>query len=189
MGEPLLNKDLTKMVHDAKVEGFEVMLTTNGTLLSERGNFIFESGDVKKVSVSLQAVDIIDGKPCAAFSQNIDEYLENVADFATKCGKFGVICSLRLWNIEKEDDTKNDFLIEKLHTSFSIPQKGKCPCFSNSASFSPGPMKRKRKRMLHSATPYAIRSESFATVRLFPAALMQTALWHLETFLKRTLMK
>jgi len=118
MGEPLLNKDLPKMVHDAKAEGFEVMLTTNGTLLSERGNFIFESGDVKKVSVSLQSVDIIDGKPCADFSEKLDEYLGNVAVFATNCGKNGVICSLRLWNIEKEDDTKNDFLIEKLHFLF-----------------------------------------------------------------------
>lgn len=118
MGEPLLNRDLPKMVHDAKAEGFEVMLTTNGTLLSERGNFIFESGDVKKVSVSLQSADIIDGKPCADFSENLDGYLKNVSDFAINCGKNGVICSLRLWNIEKEDDTKNDFLIEKLHTFF-----------------------------------------------------------------------
>lgn len=118
MGEPLLNKDLEKMVHDAKASGFEVMLTTNGTLLSDNGSFIYESGDVKKVSISLQAIDIINGKPCGIFGEKLEKYLSDISDFAHKCAENGVICSLRLWNIEKENDCKNDFIIEKLHDFF-----------------------------------------------------------------------
>ncbi len=118
MGEPLLNNELKNMVHDAKKEGFFVMLTTNGTLLSEKGSFIYESGNVKKVSISLQAADIINGKPTAFVGDSLDKYLLSVADFSKKCAEHGVICALRLWNIEKENDGKNDFLIEKLHTLF-----------------------------------------------------------------------
>lgn len=118
MGEPLLNKDLPEMVHDAKNAGFEVMLTTNGTLLKECGSFIFESGDVKKVSISLQAADIIGGKPCGISGEDFENYLFSVCDFAKECAQSGVICALRLWNLESENDTKNDFIIEKLHTHF-----------------------------------------------------------------------
>lgn len=117
MGEPLLNADLKKMVHDAKEAGFFVMLTTNGTLLSENGAFIYESGDVKKVSISLQSADIKDGSSLA-FGDALSDYLSSVADFSRKCAENGVICALRLWNLESENDGKNDFLIEKLHTLF-----------------------------------------------------------------------
>ena len=38
MGEPLLHPELGTFLHIAKALGFRVVLTTNGTLLSQRGN-------------------------------------------------------------------------------------------------------------------------------------------------------
>ena len=117
MGEPLLNphiSQMAKMAHDA---GFEVMLTTNGTLLDTCGQFIYSDGNVKKVSISLQSVDIIDGKATVHHSSSLENYLESCAYFAKKCAYNGVICVLRLWNLDN-DSSKNDMILDILHRLF-----------------------------------------------------------------------
>ncbi len=117
MGEPLLNPQLSHFCKLAKENGFEVMLTTNGTLLADKGSFIYEEGNVKKVSISLQAADMKDGTPRQICGKDFDTYLASVSDFAKKCGQKGVICVLRLWNISDGVD-ENEYVTEKLHTLF-----------------------------------------------------------------------
>lgn len=118
MGEPLLNEALPEMAHAARLCGFEVMLTTNGTLLQEKGDFIYKTGDIKKVSISLQAADIIESAPSQITGEKFEKYIKNAADFAKKCSDTNVICVLRLWNIEEDKDKKNDIFLEKLHMLF-----------------------------------------------------------------------
>lgn len=112
MGEPLINKDLCKMAEYAKKLGFEVLLTTNGTYLSENCEFIYNSGNIKKVSISLQALDK---------NNNIDteSYLKDVCDFAVKCGENGVICALRLWNLYDGHNDSNSRILDFLHSYFT----------------------------------------------------------------------
>lgn len=120
MGEPLLQPHLAQMAHKAHNAGFEVMLTTNGTLLSQCGEFIYKSGDVKKVSISLQSVDIENNRNTSQAHGSLDEYLKGCADFAAKCAQNGVICVLRLWNLDGNIH-KNDEILQRLHTLF--PEK------------------------------------------------------------------
>ena len=113
MGEPLLQPHLSQMAHIAKQKGFDVMLTTNGSLLAECGEFIYKNGDIKKVSISLQASEIHN----KAIS-NTEKYISDVSAFAKECAGSGVICVLRLWNLCNGKNQENDKIHELLHKEF-----------------------------------------------------------------------
>ena len=91
MGEPLLHPQLSEFLQIAGERGFHAMLTTNGTLLSERGELLCESGAVLKVSVSLQSFEANAGGELGA-------YLADCIAFAKKATAAGKRCELRLWN-------------------------------------------------------------------------------------------
>lgn len=90
MGEPLLHPQLPLFLRMAAQRGFRSVITTNGTLLAERGEEVIAAG-VHKVSVSVHS-----------FEEGGDEaylrYLSEVADFADAASAAGVIVVLRLWN-------------------------------------------------------------------------------------------
>ena len=61
MGEPLLHPSLPEFIRMAGEEGYKSIVTTNGTLLSERGEELLKAG-LHKVNVSLHSFEIhIDG--------------------------------------------------------------------------------------------------------------------------------
>ncbi len=116
MGEPLLHPKLPHFCKLAKEAGFEVMLTTNGTLAASHGDFIFKDGNVKKVSISLQAAEFSQGENSQISGIEFEKYLSDIALFARKCVDSGVICVLRLWNLEEGVD--NAQILERLHCLF-----------------------------------------------------------------------
>ena len=116
MGEPLLHPLIGLFCRLAKEAGFEVMLTTNGTLLDTCGSFIFEEKYVKKVSVSLQAAELSEENSQIS-GGDFEKYLADIAAFAHKCADSGVICVLRLWNLEPGVD-KNGLYLLKLKKLF-----------------------------------------------------------------------
>ena len=97
MGEPLLHPELPNFLTLAKEAGFRSNITTNGTLLPQRGEEILQAG-VHKINISLHSLE--EGDP--------DTYVKNCADFARLAKGFGTIVSFRLWT------GKNDMLLEKL---------------------------------------------------------------------------
>ena len=96
MGEPLTHPDLPRFLQLAKECGYKSVLTTNGTLLAERGQTLIDAG-VHKVSISIHSFESGDGTA----------YLNQVADFADKASKAGIIVSMRLWN-KGHDDGRNE---------------------------------------------------------------------------------
>ena len=116
MGEPFLHPLLAQFCALAQDAGFEEMLTSNGTLLSQKGEFVFRDKSVKKISISLQAAEF-SGENAQIGGENFEKYLADIADFAKKCGENGVICVLRLWNIENGVDNNGE-IVEKLHRLF-----------------------------------------------------------------------
>lgn len=90
MGEPLLHPQLPEFLALAKSRGFTSMLTTNGTLLRQKGAALLDAG-VHKVSVSVHSFE--DGDTAAQ-----QQYLSQVADFAKQATQRGTIVCLRLWN-------------------------------------------------------------------------------------------
>lgn len=90
MGEPLLHPLLPEFIKLAGERGFYSMVTTNGTLLSKRGQELLNAG-VHKVSVSLHSFE-------NGSEESQRQYFSQVAAFAENAAAQGVIVCLRLWN-------------------------------------------------------------------------------------------
>lgn len=110
MGEPLLHENLTDFLDIARELGFRVCLTTNGTLLGNRGEKLLAHRALHKVSVSLHSMEGNGVSDLAA-------YLSDVWAFSEQAAESGVIVALRLWNIGGKDARNGEilhFLEEKL---------------------------------------------------------------------------
>lgn len=103
MGEPLLHSNLIDFLQIAKNKGYNVNITTNGTLLNNCVEKLLNFTNLKKVFISLHSFEGNNGK-------DLTTYLNNVWNFCTK-RKF--IVSLRLWNIGGKE-TKNNEIIKYL---------------------------------------------------------------------------
>lgn len=113
MGEPLLHPELGRFLDYAGALGFKVIITTNGTLLAERGELLLNSPAVHKVNISLQSFE-------ANRKGELDEYISSCAAFAEKAGRLGKICVLRLWN-RNGLDSMNSRIEELLQVQFPKP--------------------------------------------------------------------
>lgn len=105
MGEPLLHPALPRFVSLARERGFHSVVTTNGTLLEERGGELLSAG-VYKVNISVHSLE--DAAPLAR-----ERYLDAVIDFAERAATRGVIVVLRLWN-RGYDDALNACVFDTL---------------------------------------------------------------------------
>lgn len=108
MGEPTLHPLLPKFIDRAKEKGFLPTITTNGSLLGDKGDMLVEHLPYK-VSISLHA-------PEANPSFADEKYLQNCIDFAKKASAEGCFVALRLWNLGTDCD--NSAILEKLHSEF-----------------------------------------------------------------------
>lgn len=118
MGEPLLHPQLGEILGQAEYLGFRVIITTNGTLLSEQGGLLFVSPAVEKVSVSLHSFEGNEGERLA-------DYLTQCLNFARQAAEAGKRCVFRLWNLDGVDTQgahqRNDEILEVLERTFPKP--------------------------------------------------------------------
>ena len=105
MGEPLLHRDLPELIGIATDRGFKSAITTNGTLLSRRGDELINAG-VYKVSISLHSFE-------EGSTVDFDAYLDSCFDFADKASRSGVLTVFRLWN-RGYDRGKNEYILAKM---------------------------------------------------------------------------
>ena len=105
MGEPLFHPDFPLFLDIAEEYGFKVVITTNGTLLGERGDAIISSPAVKRVNISLHSFE------AANLKKTVCEYLEGCMLFAKKA-EGGKIISLRLWNKGGMDNENGNIVAE-----------------------------------------------------------------------------
>ena len=108
MGEPLLHPELPNLITMAAQKGFRSVITTNGTLVKQRGQALLDAG-IHKISISLHSFE----KSDTDAHQN---YLQEVADFADAAAKSGVVVVLRLWN-RGFDEGKNDDALDFLRSA------------------------------------------------------------------------
>lgn len=120
MGEPLLHPQLEDILYRAEGLGFKVMITTNGTLLSQREKLLCVSPAVEKVSISLHSFEGNGGK-------DLEAYLEHCIHFAGRASAAGKKCALRLWNLDGADtqgtNRQNGVILDRLELAF--PQSWK----------------------------------------------------------------
>lgn len=91
MGEPTLHPHLKELLEVARIMDFKVIITTNGTLLSEVGDVLLNSECLFKISISLHSFEANSGI-------NEDEYFNGCFDFADKASRKDIITVFRLWN-------------------------------------------------------------------------------------------
>lgn len=114
MGEPLLHPDLAIFPAVAARLGFRVCITTNGTLLPERGDILLNAPGIHKVSISLHSAE---GNGISSLTP----YLTGAWSFAVRAAERGIICALRLWNAGGADARNEDIL------AFLARQAGQWP--------------------------------------------------------------
>lgn len=119
MGEPLLHPQLEELLARAAALDFRVMITTNGTLLPQRGELLCASPGVQKVSVSLHSFEG-NGGEAALFP-----YLDDCCRQAQVLAEAGKRCALRLWNLDGETtrglNRQNDAILDRLARWFPRP--------------------------------------------------------------------
>ena len=102
MGEPLTHPLLPEFIRMAGARGYKSIITTNGTLLRQRGAELLSAG-VHKVNISLHSFE--DGT-----DEAYEKYVSELADFANNAANQGTIAAFRLWN-KGYDGGKNDIAI------------------------------------------------------------------------------
>ena len=110
MGEPLTHPSLARFIEIGKSKGLKVAITTNGTLLSTRGEDIITSG-AYKVNISVHSFE--DGT-----REEYLRYIEAIMDFADKASRSGVLTVLRLWN-KGYDEGRNVDTVSMLKERFT----------------------------------------------------------------------
>ena len=109
MGEPLLHPKLEELIALAAARGFKCAITTNGTLLPERGEELLRSG-VYKVNLSVHSFE--DGSDGEYFA-----YLKGILDFSDRASEMGILTVVRLWNLG-HDGGRNERTLAALHERF-----------------------------------------------------------------------
>ena len=110
LGEPLLHPSLPHFIMRAWEKGFYPILTTNGSLLAEKGETLLKSLPYK-ISISLHA-------PAANTAFCDPTYFDTCIAFAKRAAADGCITVLRLWNIGGEGEEQNNAILQKLHAAF-----------------------------------------------------------------------
>ena len=113
MGEPLCHPKLGRFLELAHNHGFQVILTTNGTLLEKAQDLLLSSPGLHKVNISLHAFEAND------LSVPFEDYLNGCFRFG-KAAEGKVLISYRLWN-SGGADLRNDEIKKVMARYFPQP--------------------------------------------------------------------
>ena len=116
LGEPLTHPMLPTFIEYATKSGFKVAITTNGTLLDKLGDALILC-KTYKVNISLHSFEKISAP------EKHKAYIKSCLEFADKASQSGILCVLRLWNREENqnEDQKalNDITLQLIKERFS----------------------------------------------------------------------
>ena len=112
MGEPLTHPLLPGFIRRAGELGFQSIVTTNGTLLPQRGQELMEAG-VHKVNLSIHSFE-------EGSQEDYLRYLEGCMDFADRATAAGVLVVFRLWN-RGCDGGRNVDILARMQARFPDP--------------------------------------------------------------------
>jgi len=115
MGEPTAHPLITRFIEISLSLGLKPIITTNGTLLPQKGDSLICARPYK-VNISLHAFEA--NPPGLSF----EEYVYGCLIFAKKASEAGIISVLRLWNLDGRADgalnSKNDLILETMRKVF-----------------------------------------------------------------------
>ena len=115
MGEPLCHPDLELFLQLAHDAGFRVILTTNGTLLSQKQNILKQAPGLHMVNISLHAFEAND------LAVPFQQYLHDCFSFG-KALEGQKLIVYRLWNQGGAEEL-NDPILQTMENFFPKPWK------------------------------------------------------------------
>ena len=114
-GEPLAHPLLEQFLAEAARQGFQVTITTNGTLLPQKGKLLIQSPAVRQVNLSLHSFSAHQGI-------DTDEYLDSCFAFARGMSAAGRYTTLRLWTLsdgrQADDGTRQ--ILARIEQAFKV---------------------------------------------------------------------
>lgn len=119
MGEPLTHPELPQMISYATALGFKCAVTTNGSLLDDRGDELIFSG-AYKVNLSVHSFE-------GGEEEKHISYIDSLCRFADKASNAGVLTVLRLWNKGYDggmNDKTLDYVRERLDGEWKWGARG-----------------------------------------------------------------
>lgn len=109
-GEPLLHKDLNKILEILEKYNLKTNITTNGTLIKENLDVLKNSKAVRQINFSIHSLT-------QNINMNNKEYLTNIFKCVDELPN--ILISYRLWNIQKlEKNEINTNIIKQLETYY-----------------------------------------------------------------------
>lgn len=122
-GEPLLHPEISRFLDLCHEKGFQVSITTNGTLIQQVQEMLLTKPALRQINFSLHSADQNDGMQSKA------EYMNRILAFTKEAMKKAeIFISLRLWNLEENSELDfqgkvNHELLELIETEFSLPEQ------------------------------------------------------------------
>ncbi len=122
-GEPLLHPKLDRFLDISFEKGFQVNITTNGTLIRHAQDKLLEKPALRQINFSLHSFDGNAG------GLSRDAYIENILQFTGEALKQPkLLISFRFWNLSERpaDDLatrRNDELLSAIEKEFDLPYK------------------------------------------------------------------
>ncbi len=120
LGEAMLHPEFDLLLQTSHRHGFQVNLSTNGTLLQNKGDLLIASPAVRQINISLHSFTQAEGP-------ELDEYLAGILAFTRKATErqTAIWLNLRLWVMQetKEDaaGNRNEIILRRLQSFFSLP--------------------------------------------------------------------
>lgn len=122
-GEPLLHPELERFLDISCEKGFQVNITTNGTLIRRVREQLLGKPALRQINFSLHSFD---GNSAGA---NRDLYIGDILDFtkeALKQPKF--LVAFRFWNLSMTpdhdpEDRRNDGFLSAIEKAFDLPYR------------------------------------------------------------------
>lgn len=120
-GEPLLHPKLGQMLDISYEKGFQVNITTNGTLIRTAAKQLIGKPALRLINFSLHSFDGNEG------AQNKEEYLKDILTFTRAAiEQSDLRIGLRLWNLKEDNEInlekkRNSELLHQIEQEFALP--------------------------------------------------------------------
>lgn len=123
-GEPLLHPGIDRILDSCQLRKFQVHLTTNGILLKEHKNKILSKSSIRQINISLH--DFLHNFDEYSGEQKIKDYISDILDFIKEALGENRYVSLRLWNLNKDNNAgaqnqKNSIALEFIEKEYGLP--------------------------------------------------------------------
>ena len=120
LGEILLHPELKLLLAISLHHGMQVNLSSNGTLLKEKGELLLKSKALRQINISLHSFE-------RANTAALDEYMSGILAFIARVQEeeSSLLVNLRLWNIQEISSSLvgklDSEILRRLQEFFKLP--------------------------------------------------------------------